>query len=141
MRRGGKRQDESATGWIGMASGILKGSVIGYCVTMLLLLLCASVIWFGLVGEEAALSCVQAACVPGVLVGCCISLGGHRASAMPVGIFTGLVLFALLILTGAVISGALPDKGEGANVLCACLCGGTMGGILGRRKGKKKRRR
>ena len=68
--------------------------------------------------------------------------GGRRGGphALVVGPSVGVVLFLLLLTAGFLVyDGASLDNG-GAGVLCACLCGGAIPGILGR-KSKKKRRR
>ena len=52
----------------------------------------------------------------------------------------GMVLFLLLITAGLIVYEGASIANGGAGILCACLCGGAIPGLLAR-KPKKKRRR
>ena len=57
-----------------------------------------------------------------------------------VGLGVGAVLFLLLLTAGLIVYQGASIANGGAGILCACLCGGAIPGLLGR-KPKKKRRR
>ena len=54
------------------------------------------------------------------------------------GLGVGVVLF--LLTAGFIVYQGASVANGGAGILCACLCGGAIPGLLGR-KPKKKRRR
>ena len=56
------------------------------------------------------------------------------------GLGVGVVLFLLLLTAGFIVYQGASVANGGAGILCACLCGGAIPGLLGR-KPKKKRRR
>ena len=141
MKKGGKRKEEPVKGWSGAATSMAKGSVTAFVVTGVLLLVCAGLVSGGWVSQNGMMRYSPAACVLGAAVGGLVSICGHRELALPMGVGTGAGLFLLLLLLGLALSGDLPQWDAMPVILCACMCGGTMAGILGRRKGKKKRRR
>ena len=56
------------------------------------------------------------------------------------GLGVGVVLFLLLLTAGFIVYQGASVANGGAGILCSCLCGGAIPGLLGR-KPKKKRRR
>ena len=56
------------------------------------------------------------------------------------GLGVGIVLFLLLLTAGLIAYKGTSIANGGAGILCACLCGGAIPGLLAR-KPKKKRRR
>ena len=81
-----------------------------------------------------------------VLANASVTLGGCFAvrrvgrHSLPVGLGVGAVLFLLLLTAGFIAFDGASIANGGAGILCACLCGGAIPGLLAR-KPKKKRRR
>ena len=65
-------------------------------------------------------------------------LGG---SGLLSGLGVGTVLFLLLLTAGLLVYEDASLERGGAAILCACLCGGGLAGLICRRKPKKKRKR
>ena len=68
--------------------------------------------------------------------------GGGRPGrpALRVGPGGGAVLFLLLLTAGLLVYDGATVANGGLGILCACLCGGAIPGILGRKPRKKRRR-
>ena len=64
-------------------------------------------------------------------------LGRHALLGGP-GV--GAVLFLLLLTAGLLVYDGATVANGGLGILCACLCGGAIPGILGRKPRKKRRR-
>ena len=140
MKKGGKRQEEKGGAWMGAAGELAKGSAVALGLALLLLMGCAAAVsaqWFG---QQAMERCAVVVCITGALVGAAVSMRRNREWAMVLGLGTGGMLFLLLLSMGVLLYENAPVLEHMPSILCACLCGGAMAGILGR-KPKKKRRR
>ncbi len=140
MKKSGKRQEEPGSAWMAVATALLQGGVLALAVTLLALFGCAAAVSAGVMGQGTMGRAAIAVCVLGALAGSAVSMRRRRELALPLGLGTGAVQFALLLAAGVLLYEDAPDLGSVPPVLCACLCGGACGGILGR-KTKKKRRR
>lgn len=138
MKKRDKRQEEP--GWLFAMCEVLKGSVLAGVVTILALLLCAVLVSAGILSVGAMEGAVMAVCVLGSLAGGVYAVRRVKSSALLVGLGVGAVLFLLLLTAGLLVYDETTIANGGIGVLCACLCGGAVVGILGR-KPKKKRRR
>ena len=136
----GKRQEEQGSAWMGVMGSLLKGGLLALAVTLALLLLCAAAVSARWMSQAAMERCVVAVCVLGATVGGALSMRRHREAALVLGVGTGLMLFLLLLSAGILFYEEAPVVQSIPGILCACLCGGGIAGILGR-KTKKKRRR
>ena len=141
MKKRDRRQEEPVGGqWLNAMCEVLKGGVLAGVTAILALLACAVLVSMGIVPVGAMEESVLAVCVLGALAGGIYGVRRVGAHALVVGPSVGVVLFLLLLTAGFLVyDGASLDNG-GAGVLCACLCGGAIPGLLGR-KSKKKRRR
>lgn len=140
MKKADKRQREKGSAWPDAAGALLRGSAVAAGMSLLLLLGCAAAIsaqWFG---QQAMERCVVLSCIAASLVGAAVSVRNFREQAMLLGVGTGMIQFLLLLLLGLLLYDGSPNWPRVPSILCACLCGGIMAGILGR-KTKKKRRR
>ena len=139
-KREGKRVGEKkgTESIVPMALG--KGSVTAVLVMAAFLLAGAGAVSAGVLGQEMMTRWGLLSCVAGGLSGGWAAMRKERRWALPLGIGTGGILFLLLLLTGVVFYEGNPAAENMPPVLCACLCGGGMAGILGR-KNKKKRKR
>ena len=63
------------------------------------------------------------------------------ACSLLVGLAVGGILFLLLLTAGFLAFDTASIEHGGVGVLCACLCGGGLAGLLGGRAPKKKHRR
>ena len=140
MKKSAKRQEEKGSAWMGVTGALVKGSAAALCLTLLLLLGCAAAVSVQWLGQQAMDRCVVMSCIAGALVGAAISMRNAREWAMPLGLGTGMALFLLLLSMGILLYENSPVLDSVPGVFCACLCGGAMAGILGR-KTKKTRRR
>lgn len=140
MKKSGKRQEEQGSGWMDWMSSLLKGSVLALTTVLILLLACSAAVSGGWLNQTSMERAVIAVCVAGSLLGAIVSMRRRRELALPLGIGTGAALFFMLLGLGALLFEDAPALDRIPTILCACLCGGTMAGILGR-KTKKKRRR
>ncbi len=140
MKKRDRKQEEAASPWINVMCEMLKGGVLAGVVAMAALLLCAALVSAGLLRESWMDGAVLAVCVTGAAVGGLYAVLKIRSRPLLAGPGVGIVLFLLLLTAGLLAYGTASLEQGGVGVLCACLCGGAIAGILGR-KPKKKRRR
>ena len=140
MKKRDRRQEEGGAAWLGAMCEVLKGGALAGVVTILSLLLCAVLVSMGALPVSAMAGAVPAVCVLGTLVGGIYAVSRSGGHSVPAGIGVGAVLFLLLLTAGLIVYDGASVANGGAGILCACLCGGAIPGILGR-KPKKKRRR
>lgn len=140
MKKRDKRQEETGGLWLINMCEILKGSALAGLVAVLSLLLCAVLVSTGVIPVDAMDGSVMAVCVLGAAVGSVYAIRRVKGGALLVGLGVGGILFLLLITAGLLAYEEASVANGGVGILCACLCGGAIVGILGR-KPKKKRRR
>lgn len=140
MKKRDKRQDEGTGVWLNVMCEVLKGGVLAGLVTILSLLVCAVLVSMGVLPVSAMEGAVLAVCVLGTLAGGVYAVSRSGGRSLPAGLGVGAVLFLLLLTAGLIVYEGASVANNGAGILCACLCGGAIPGILGR-KPKKKRRR
>lgn len=140
MKKGDRRREDASSPWLRAVCEILKGGVLAGVVALLALLACAVLVSMGFLPVGAMEGGVLAVCVLGALAGgiCAARRSGTRPLAAGLGV--GAVLFLLLMTAGLIACEGASVANGGVSILCACLCGGAIPGILGR-KPKKKRRR
>ena len=130
----------SGSEWLNVMCDVLIGGVLAGVTTILVLLVCAVLISMGVVTVGAMYGTALAACVVGTLVGSIYAVRKIGRRSLLVGLGVGMVLFLLLLTAGLIVYQGASVANGGAGILCACLCGGAIPGLLGR-KPKKKRRR
>ncbi len=140
MKKQGRRQEEGGSPWLGAMCEILKGGVLAGVTAILSLLACAALVSAGILPVRAMEGGVMAACVLGALVGGAYAVHRCGGRSLAAGPGVGAVLFLLLLTAGLIAYEGTSVANGGVRILCACLCGGAIPGILGR-KPKKKRRR
>ena len=139
MKKREKGREDGGGLWFNAVCEVLKGGVLAGVVTILALLLCSVLVSMGVIPVEAMEGTVLAVCVLGTLVGGIYAVR-RSGAALAAGLGVGAVLFLLLLTAGLLAYGGASVANGGVSILCACLCGGAIPGILGR-KPKKKRRR
>ena len=139
MKKREKGREDGGGQWLNTVCEVLKGGVLAGVVTILALLLCSVLVSMGVIPVEAMEGTVLAVCVLGTLVGGIYAVR-RSGAALAAGLGVGAVLFLLLLTAGLLAYEGASVANGGVSVLCACLCGGAIPGILGR-KPKKKRRR
>ena len=140
MKKRDRRQEEGGGAWLGTMCEILKGGALAGVVTILSLLLCAVLVSMGVLPVNTMDGAVLAVCVLGTLVGGSYAVGRSGGRSLLSGIGVGAVLFLLLLTAGLIVYEGASLANSGAEILCACLCGGAIPGILGRKPRKKRRR-
>ena len=139
MKKREKGREDGGGLWVNAVCEVLKGGVLAGVVTILALLLCSVLVSMGVIPVEAMEGTVLAVCVLGTLVGGIYAVR-RSGAALAAGLGVGAVLFLLLMTAGLIACEGASVANGGVSILCACLCGGAIPGILGR-KPKKKRRR
>ena len=142
MKKKERRPAEQSSGneWLNAMCEVLKGGVLAGVVTILALLLCAVLVSIGAAPVGAIYGMVLAVCVLGSMTGGFYAIRRVNGRSLLVGLGVGMVLFLLLITAGLIVYKGASIANGGAGILCACLCGGAIPGLLAR-KPKKKRRR
>lgn len=140
MEKGKETRKEGINApWIEVMCRYLRGVGLALVVTLAVLLACAGAMSAGWLGEKLMGRCILVSCLlGGLLGGVVVSYGQRRALIQGVG--TGALLFLVLMALGAIGYESFSVTNGGAGVLCACLCGGAIAGMLGRKRGKKRRR-
>ena len=142
MKKKERRPEELGSGgeWLNAMCEVLKGGVLAGVTTILALLVCSVLVSVGMVSVGAMYGTVLAVCVVGALVGGTYAVRRVGRRSLLVGLGVGAVLFLLLLTAGLIAYQETSIANGGAGILCACLCGGAIPGLLAR-KPKKKRRR
>ena len=141
MKKKERRPEELGGGeWLNAMCEVLKGGVLAGVATILVLLICAVLVSMGVMPVGAMYGVVLAACVAGALAGGTYAVRRVGSRSLLAGLGVGAVLFLLLLTAGLIVYDGASIANGGAGILCACLCGGAIPGLLGR-KPKKKRRR
>ena len=135
-----KTEDLGGSEWLGAMCEVLKGGVLAGVTAILALLVCSVLVSMGVMPVGAMYGAVLAVCVLGALVGGTYAVRRVGRRSLLVGLGVGAVLFLLLLTAGLIVYRGVSIANGGAGILCACLCGGAIPGLLGR-KPKKKRRR
>ncbi len=140
MKKKERRTEDPGSQWISTMCEVLKGGVLAGVVTILALLLCAVLVSAGTLPVSGMYGAVLAVCVLGARAGGTWAVRNTAGRSLPVGLGVGAVLFLLLLTAGLLVYDGASIANGGAGILCACLCGGAIPGLLAR-KPKKKRRR
>ena len=139
-KRREKKVEETSGLWITVMGQLLLGGLAAVLTALLVLLVCSLLVSGGAVPERAMDRAVLAACVLGALAGGLLAVRRIGRSTLLVGGGVGAILFLLLLSVGSLVFESASLSNGGVMILLACLCGGAIPGILGR-KPKKKRRR
>lgn len=140
MEKQGKRQEGHGNSWLPLMGALGKGSAAALIIALILLLFCSVMISAGWLGENALEGGAMGTCVLGALAGAAAAIRGHRELSLPLGIGTGALLFLLLFAGGVLFYDTAPQTQNIPEILLACLCGGGVAGVLGRKTKKKHRR-
>lgn len=140
MKKKERRPEELGSQWLNAMCDILIGGALAGVTAILALLAWAVLVSAGMMPVRAMYGAVLASCVLGALTGGCFAVRRVGRHSLPVGLGVGAVLFLLLLTAGFIAFDGSSIANGGAGILCACLCGGAIPGLLAR-KPKKKRRR
>lgn len=139
-KRDRHHQEEPGSQWINAMCDLLKGGVLAGVAAIVALLLCAVLVSAGLLRERWMDGAVLAVCVLGALAGGIYAVRKIGSRTLLVGLGVGAVLFLLLLTAGLLAYDTASVEQGGVGILCACLCGGGIAGILGGGAKKKRRR-
>ena len=140
MKKKERRPEESGNQWLNAMCEVLKGGVLAGVASILALLLCAVLVSAGVLPVNGMYGAVLACCVLGAMAGGTYAVRRVGGRTLLAGLGVGGVLFLLLLTAGLIAYEGASIANGGAGILCACLCGGAIPGLLAR-KPKKKRRR
>ena len=140
MKKKERRPEELGSQWLNAMCEVLKGGVLAGVTTILALLVCAVLVSVGVMPVDAMYGAVLGVCVLGGLAGGIYAVSRVEGRSLLAGLGVGSVLFLLLLTAGLIAYQGASIANGGAGILCACLCGGAIPGLLAR-KPKKKRRR
>ena len=140
MKKKERRPEELGGEWLNAMCEVLKGGVLAGVTAILALLVCAVLVSMGVVPVGAMYGAVLAVCAVGALVGGTYAVRRVGRRSLLAGLGVGAVLFLLLLTAGLIAYQEASIANGGTGILCACLCGGAIPGLLAR-KPKKKRRR
>ena len=135
-----KNEEEQGAKLIRFMTSILLGGVLALAVCLIFLFLCSVGISKGWISDRFMVQCTLAGCVLGGLIGGVFAVRRCRARTLVVGLCTGAVLFLLLLTAGLLFYPGMSIENRGIGLLCACVIGGALAGLLGG-KPKKKRRK
>lgn len=141
MKRREKRQEEPGKEWVSAMCVVLQGGALAGVTAILALLLCAVLVSAGIAAERWMQGMVLAVCVLGALAGGVYAGRKLGVRSLLSGVGVGAVLFLLLMTAGLLAYEDASLERGGIGILCACLCGGALAGLLTARRPKKKRKR
>jgi len=119
---------------------ILAGGLIGLVTCFVFLFLCSVGISAGILDERMMYQLTVVGCVLGGFAGGLWAVGRCRTRALLVGLAVGLGLF-LFMMTGGVLLFENNSAATGSlGLLCGCLCGGALAGLLRAKPAKRKRK-
>lgn len=123
---------------LGRPTALALGSLLALGIELLVLLLGAVAISRGILKGDCAERLSAVACVVGCFLGGMFACRAWSRRRLPVGIGTGALCFALLLLL-SLITGTRPVlNGRAAVKLAACLLGGALAGLLAAKSRTKK---
>lgn len=131
---------EATSSWVDWMGRLLRGSGLAVLMTLLGLFLGALCISNGILSQGQMEGIVLASCVVGALCGGVFAIGTQGLRAIPMGLGVAAILFMMWLIGGMIVYSNSNLSSGGIGVLCACLCGGTMAGIVCRKRKKKSRR-
>ena len=135
-----KERQEMGSQWLNAMCEVLKGGVLAGVTALLSLLAGSALVSMGIIPVGAMYGVVLAVCVLGALAGGIYAVRRVDGRSLPAGLGVGVVLFLLLLTAGLIVYRGTSVANGGAGILCACLCGGAIPGLLGRKTKKKHRR-
>lgn len=139
MKKRDRRQEDPGSLWINTMCELIKGGVFAGITAILSLFLCAVLVSTGLLREHWMEGAGLACCVLGALIGGMYSVKAIKRRPLLVGLAVGGVLFLLLLTAGFLAYETASIEQGGVGILCACLCGGGIAGILGGTRKKRRR--
>ena len=140
MKKKERRPEELGSQWLGAMCDVLIGGALAGVTAVLTLLLCAVLTSAGVMPVGAMYGAVLAVCILGAVVGGTFAVRRVGRRSLLVGLGVGAVLFLLLLTAGLIVYDDASIANGGAGILCACLCGGAIPGLLARKPKKKHRR-
>ena len=139
IRERKREEDQCALGFMVMLD-VLRSGTIAAAMALAVLAVAAGLISAGVLSDVLSDRIVIAACLTGTFLGGLMAVLRRPNMAIVIGLGVGVVMFFLLSTAGVLLYDSVPgSQGSGA-ILCACLCGGGLSGILAG-KPKKKRRK
>ena len=127
--------------WIDAAGGIMKGVAAAVGVIVALLAVCAAVLSMGELKEQMMKGMVLASCVLGCMVGGIVAKRTVGIAPLLAGLsVAGIVIMSLIFLSTLLYEESLAGEGS-AGVICACLSGGALCTVFGKKSGRRRKGR
>ena len=144
MRKG---EEHQGANMLRRGKAVLLGSLAGFGVGLIFLLLAATGVSRGLIAPGLRYQLTVVACVLGGFVGALTAIRQCPSRSLITGLAVGIGLFLLTLTAGVLLYENVSFENGGLGLLCGALCGGGAAGILGgggkrsARSGKRKRKR
>lgn len=122
-----------------MVTAVVLGGLLALGVELTVLLLGAAAVSRGILKEDAAAQVTAAACVLGCLIGGLLACTRWSSRRLLAGLAAGAVCYLLILAVGLLLGDGFQPGPQALVELAGCLCGGSLAGVFGGRKSKKKR--
>lgn len=139
MQKSGNRQEKVANNGFGYLFDVLKAGMVAVALAVILLLIGSVLISTGMLPESWMGGSVMAAYVLSSMFGGLFGVKRIKKRTLLVGLASGLIMFLMLAIMGALWSGGDIDGANCAVVVGSCLCGGGIAGVLGGTSHRKRR--
>ena len=131
--RNGKQQGRGG-GWRDVVNGVVVGAGLSLLVIGILLATAAGAMCAGVLGENECDGVVVAACGIGCFLGGVVASKRTGVGRLCMGAVVSVTVVALLVAVSALVYRETALKDGCASVIVACLLGGGMCGVPGKRK-------
>ncbi len=133
-------EEEQGVRLVRFMGAAVLGGLLAAGISMMVLFFCSLGISAGLLSESHMVQYTFAGCVIGGFSGGLFAVLRCRAKTLLVGLGAGCILFLLLLTIGSILYSDISLEQRGVGLLCACLLGGALAGLIGGRPKKKRRR-
>ena len=136
-----KKSAEQGGQLIAQATALLLGGIISVAVSVLLLLLGATLMSNGMLNENKQLQLVLVMCLMGTFLGGMYAGKRWGRRRLFAGVLSGAAAYLVLLAAGLIGYGSAPDGRAGIGILVCCICGGGIAGFVRSTAKKKQKRR
>lgn len=118
----------------------LQGSLVALSMYLVGLFTLALLLVKGVLPENAMVSVVAVLCLVAALGGGVLTAGRSSWGTLPAAVLNAMIFVGILIVAGAACWQGICWTGHSWILLACALSGGVLAGLLGGRKGRKRKR-